>query len=224
MIYTKDRPPVIKANLGQMAVAPTCTVVTDLGVVVQTGSMTLIPNTPIWYFVILPASLVSTKAEYAYYITDPDSSVLDEGTFSVEDNTTNLVGAITTKDFDCPSVIATPGAVTGSKTYTIRFRPTAADGTFVPDVTEIGGSNGPKIEINFKNSVYAATQDRTGNMILQVNMWIYDWTVIYTTPADIVRVTISCEHVGKQYTYQRHTEIVNPREFNPQRLSVGTVG
>jgi hypothetical protein len=223
MTYTQVRPPVIKSNVGDLA-TPICTVITAAGTVVETGTMVRIPNTTIWYYPVTGSNLAAVKTEYAYYITDSNNDVLDEGSFSVEDVSLGLDGAITEKDFVCPSVIGVPPQVAVTKTYTIRFRPAAADGTFVPSVTSLSGSGVPAIAINFANSVNASTNDVAASMSLSGENWEYAWAITNATPADIVKVTISCAHNGKSYVFTRHTEIVRPREFNPQRLSVGSVG
>lgn len=224
MIYTKDKPPVIKANLGDLSAAPTCYVVNAGGVAVCDGVMYDIPNTALWYFAVPSLSLSPTGGEYAYYISDVNGNTLEEGTFTLADNSINLVGAIASKDIDCPSVIGTPMSVSGTKTYSIRFRPAAADGTFLSGVTEINGQLGPRISLNFKNPINASTHDIDAHMSLDGSSWVYDWSVTYSTPEDIVKVVISCEHADKQYTFTRNVEILKPREFNPQRLSVGMVG
>lgn len=222
MTYTKSRPPVVKANLGKIASA-TCTIVDEAGALVVSGAMTRTPNTTIWHYLVPGTNMATTYTRYEYYITDASDNVLEEGSFEIDDQNSGLGGAIVNKDFECPSIVGVPAQVLGVKTYPVRFRPSAADGTFVSGVTEIADTGAPLISITFSSSNSA--HNVTGEHMSLVNsQWEYNWEIPYGTPEDIVKVSIGCQSNGKVYTFVKTVEIVKPREFNPQRLAVGGVG
>jgi len=228
MNYSASRPPVLTANLGtNIGFTPQMNIVSHAGAVqtLTNANMVQINNTSMWIYKVGDNMTVpSDHTEFMYYITSPAGDVVYEGNFVIQDNSLSLSGSIVSSHVIIPTVVSTTGSITTTKTYPLRFVPLSADGTFLENVAEIGASPtlGPNITINFQNPLNSSN-DVIGNMTLGVQEWVFDWTLTYDTPSDIALCTIQCQSNGKDYKYTRVIEIVKPREFNPQRVGVGSV-
>lgn len=223
-IYTSDRPPVIKANLGSApwlnyatTLKPTVVIYDDAGAVqpVDTGEMVHVPGTPIWIYKVadrVTGGIPDTRVEWHYVvIKGVIGEIVLEGTLEIENVDISLEGAITDVHIVAPYAIEIPISVSNPKNYPIKFIPYAANG-------DIRTVDSVSISITFQvigPNVVAAAMTNSGGV------WSYNWNLTYTTPKDIVAIEIIATKGSTDYEYHRTTELFKAREFNPQRLSSG---
>jgi len=232
MLYTANRPPVIKANLGtNLGFTPQIAILTLAGaqVPLTSSAMIQLSDMSMWYYRVADnMTIPETGQEYIYFISGTDGNVITEGEFAIADSSSDLTGAIAERELIIQSVIGIPSAVSLIKSYPIILNTMSADGQFVSNVYEIGSqttppTKTPKLTLEFANPSNSAFNITT-NMILGTREWVYNWNVNYTFPVDLVKVVVEFESANKKvYRNRRVVELVKSSEFNARRASTGVV-
>jgi hypothetical protein len=238
MIYTADRPPVIKASLGStpwptistvkpwieyVVIKDDTAVLSEGDALVLTGTdphlLTQIANTPIWIhkfgnFYTTP----ETGLELAYYITNGDGgSIVEEGTVFISSNDTVVAaGTVVSTDFIIPSGIEIPSSAGATKDYPVKFIPYGASGA-IQSLDHVNITVTPVGELAIINAV--SMTDNSG-------VWEYDWSFSYGGAEKIysVRIDAHLDNSGTNFvSFHRVVETFKRKEYNPQRIKQGVV-
>lgn len=222
MSYTKDRPPVIKHNFGSDAwpgitgANPPTVVITDQAGVVQavdTGVMTQIPGTPMWYYAVgdrVTAGIPETAAEWTYYVTaGSGGNLVADGNLEIQSNSVAVTEySINTHRLMIPSAVQLPASVGAPKVLPIQFVAYSASG----DIVTLDS-----VSITIGTAVVAAA------MTSSAGIWQYDWTLNYSDTPQIHEVTVDATVNSETTTFPAVIETFKPNEFDPVRLGSGLV-
>lgn len=222
LIGTQSSPPVIKENFGSDAWVgitssnPPTVIITDQAGAVQavdTGSMTQIPGTPMWYYTVADrviAGIPAAATEWTYYVTaGVGNEVVADGNISIGSAGIAISAeTITSHRLILPTAIQLPSSVSAPKIQPIQFSAYSVAG----DIMTLDS-----VTITIGTLVVAAAMTATNNI------WKYNWTLTYSDTPEINEVIITSSINSDTTDFPAVVETFRPKEFSAQRLSSGLV-